>query len=126
MLSQHTAITTGTILTDSVSYNLESIRFESKQIFYSTLGSLLANIHKLDRVAASKVCSILLNQCLRHGPTGADAGVFVASLGYGDLVEFDRDAHAAYVQRLENSRSLRNALFPLIYELANAGTSNQS
>jgi hypothetical protein len=101
-----------------VSFNSDKMRVESKEVFYSLLGSRLASLPRMQTDTAREVCSTLLNQCFRYGPNGADTGVFVLALSLREITGINKEAGSAYLQRLENQRALRMSLLPLALEVS--------
>jgi hypothetical protein len=95
--------------------DLTSIGAENRETFYSVLGRRLMRIRELSE--PEPFVKILLDQCLRHGPNGLDAAVFIIAtdLKLNEVQENLR--YVNYERRLENNRDLRLALSPLLEAL---------
>jgi hypothetical protein len=58
-----------------------------------------------------------LDQCLRHGPRGLDAAVFLLAQQLDLTISEGNAEYSNYAKRLDNSRDLRVALAPILAEL---------
>jgi hypothetical protein len=111
------AIAIGTSAEQPNKFTAEQIRSESAEVFYSALGQRLVLLAKMQTPAAEALCRALLQQCLRCGPRGLDAAVFVTAARLALAGELNSDEAANYVKRVEASRELRLSLLPLVSSL---------
>ncbi|MGO9399103.1 MAG: hypothetical protein ACLP19_14860 [Xanthobacteraceae bacterium] len=91
-----------------------TIQSDNAETFYSALGQRLVSLQYLDTALRDAVIDSLLKQCLRLGPNGLDAAVFLTA---GEQrLELLRNApeYADYVKRVANNRDLRLALMPFV------------
>jgi hypothetical protein len=95
-----------------------SIRAENRETFYAVLGQRLIGVRRMTH--PEPIVQVLMDQCLRHGPNGLDAAVFVLSDDLKLGRPKDNPHYANYERRLENSRDLRLALTPLLQVLTAA------
>jgi len=92
----------------------ESVRSDSRDAFYSTLGRRLAVLQKLDDEQGRELCKALLDQCMRFGPRCLDAAVFI-SANRLDLSKYvDAASFSEYMKRMEGDRDLRLALIHIL------------
>jgi hypothetical protein len=91
-----------------------SIRTENRETFYSVLGQRLIRIRQMAH--SEPIVDALLDQCMRYGPNGLDAAVFLLA---ADLkLDPKKNPHYInYERRLVTARDLRLALTPLLYAL---------
>ena len=92
----------------------DSIRSDNAEAFYSALGQRLVAVQHAPSELREGVIDSLLEQCLRLGPNGLDAAVFVAA---GDFkLQNLRSApeFADYFKRVEHNRELRLTLIPFL------------
>ena len=66
------------------------------------------------------IVQAFLDQCLRHGPNGLDAAVFLLAGGLELGEPKDNPHYSNYERRLESSHDLRLALTPLLDALGEA------
>jgi hypothetical protein len=111
------ALVTGTKADEDVDIAPDKVSSENSSTFYSALGRRLALLPKLDARTARRLCRVLLQQCFRYGPRGLDAAIFVYATQYGLAGQFDPDAGANYLKRVEGNRELRLSLVPLLMNL---------
>jgi len=92
------------------------IRSESTGAFYGALGQRLIFLRDAAPDVREKIIEALLDQCLRFGPNGLDAAVFLAA---GEPRISNRRSSPTcndYLKRLDNNRSLRLSLMPFLAE----------
>lgn len=99
---------------DAASFDAVSIRNEGKEPFYAALGKRLLLIADLPPTVRADITAALLDQCLRLGPSGLDAGVFTAAIVQGSRHEPSQLELSAYRQRLMGIADLRLSLSPLL------------
>ena len=89
------------------SLNIEGIRAENRDTFYTALGARLVLVQKLPPQEVTDICKALLDQCFLYGPRELDAAVFLLAdrLNLRDYVA-GRE-HSDYRKRLESNRQLR-------------------
>lgn len=93
-----------------------SIRSDNAETFYSALGQRLVSLQYVDADARPSILDALLNQCLRYGPNGLDAAVFL-SAGRPNIERLRHTPdYLNYLKRLENNRDLRLTLMPFLAE----------
>jgi hypothetical protein len=92
------------------SLNIDGIRSENRDTFYTALGPRLVLVQKLPPREATDICKALLDQCFLYGPRELDAAVFLIAdrLNLRDYVA-GRE-HSNYRKRLEGNRQLRISL----------------
>lgn len=90
----------------------DTIREENRETFYAALGQRLVSIRDLK--SPKPIVGALLDQCLRYGPNGLDAAVFLlaSDLGFRGLKA--NPQYTNYERRLENSRELRLGIGPIL------------
>jgi hypothetical protein len=92
----------------------DSIRSDNAEAFYSALGQRLVAVQHAPSELREGVIDSLLEQCLRLGPNGLDAAVFVAA-GDSKLQNLrSTDEFADYFKRVEHNRELRLTLIPFL------------
>ena len=92
------------------------IRSESAGAFYAALGQRLIFLSDVASDEREGILEALLDQCLRFGPNGLDAAVFLAA---GESRIGGRRKSVActdYLKRLDNNRYLRLSLMPFLAE----------
>jgi hypothetical protein len=98
------------------SFDSATIRSDDAETFYSALGQRLVALEHLDADVRSDILGAMLYQCLRYGPHGLDAAVFLTA-GRARIESLkDTPEYANYVQRVRNDRELRLALLPFLAE----------
>ena len=102
---------------DPETFDVEVIREEKREAFYAALGQRLALLRGLPEQIRLRVTALLLEQCLRLGPKGLDAGVFAIASQIGTHVEVHALEAEAYRRRLDNDPDLRLGLAPLFESL---------
>lgn len=102
---------------DPEDFDSSSIRSENRDTFYAALGQRLVLLRRVMEQPRKDIVQALLDQCLRQGPNGLDAAVFllVAELKLGSVTV--NSEYSNYAKRLENSRELRLALTPMLASL---------
>lgn len=98
--------------------DIKSIHEENSDAFYAALGRRLAVIRKLDYELARKLCISLLDQIFRLGPREMDAAVLLTA---NNMKVRGLNKHPNiydYKKKLDNSRTLRLSLYPLIEMLS--------
>lgn len=97
-----------------------AISRERREAFYAALGQRLVLLRDLTGDTRKDAIMVMLDQCLRVGPHGLDAGLFLAALEW--CVRIDRTSSDArgYRERLLNDRLLRQGLAPLFDRAAKA------
>ncbi|KQU22559.1 hypothetical protein ASG63_22160 [Methylobacterium sp. Leaf94] len=102
-----------------------SIREEEKDAFYAALGKRLLMLSDLPADIRAEITSALFEQCLRLGPSGLDAGVFMVAIDQ----DFDRAPLApevrAYRRRLDNDSDLRISLALLLEAVIPSGATTE-
>lgn len=94
--------------------NPDAIRSESAWSFYSALGQRLVFLPRLTVEERDRILDALLDQCLRFGPNGLDAAVFLA-VGESKMAARRSEPDCKdYVQRVTNNRALRLTLMPFL------------
>jgi len=91
-----------------------AIRSDSLMTFYSALGQRLVFLSNVTSEQRSEILDALLDQCLRFGPNGLDAAVFLAAGETKIGSRRDGATYKDYLKRLENSRALRLTLMPFL------------
>jgi hypothetical protein len=106
---------------DAETFTPKAIRSENFSTFYSALGQRLVFLGDVSQERRDDIVEALLDQCLRFGPNGLDAAVFLAA---GETKVESRRTGAAYknyLKRLENNRALRLTLMPFLVAHQRAG-----
>jgi hypothetical protein len=103
-----------------------TIETESKEAFYAALGFRLAMLVALPEDERAGVIGALVRQCFVLGPSGLDAGVFVAALQLGSPVITASPEAEAYRDRLEGDPDLRFPLAPLLDNLRESEATKSS
>ena len=98
------------------SFDPASIRSDSAETFYAALGQRLVSLQYVDANARTNIVDALSDQCLRYGPNGLDAAVFVTAGRAGIERSRSTPEYTNYVKRVENNRGLRLALMPFLAE----------
>jgi len=93
--------------------NLDAIRTDTKEAFYAVLGQRLALLNEIQDDQPDDIVHAIFDQCMRYGPDGMDAGLFVIARRI--KASFDLSSHPAkaYRERLLANRQLRISLAPL-------------
>lgn len=94
--------------------DVDEIRKENRDAFYTALGSRLVLIQRLDIKQRGEFCKALLDQCLILGPRALDAAVFLSAISLNLSEYFGKTNNSDYIKRLDNNRELKLALSPLI------------
>jgi len=104
---------------DNERFDETLIRSETKDGFYAALGQRLLLLRDLDNSERQRVGSLLTDCCLRHGPEGLDAAVFLAAERIGVRIPKDRPDYIDYLARLRSNRTTANrfAIAPLVQAL---------
>ena len=98
------------------SFDPTSIRSDNAETFYSALGRRLVSLQHVDADSRTSIVDALLNQCLRYGPNGLVAAVFLTA-GRPSIERLaDTPEFLNYAKRVENNRDLRLALMPFLAE----------
>jgi hypothetical protein len=98
------------------SFDPASIQADNAETFYSALGQRLISLQQVDVDVRKSIVGALLDQCLRYGPNGLDAAVFL-TVGQAEIESLrDTAEFRNYIKRVENSRTLRLALMPFLVE----------
>ncbi len=92
----------------------DSVRFDNADAFYSALGQRLVAVQHVSSELRDRVIDALLEQCLRLGPNGLDAAVFVAAGDFKLQNWRSTPEFTDYFKRVENSRELRLTLMPFL------------
>jgi hypothetical protein len=111
-LARATRLTAG----DRERLDSDQIRSESRETFYRALGSRLVVLHSVEEGLRRSIVQALLDQCLKLGPRGIDAAVFLLATQNGANVMSPID-YSDYEKRLVNNRELRVVLSPLVVNL---------
>lgn len=104
---------------DPESVDLAKIAEEARAPFYAALGNRLALLARAPADDRVDILETLLQQCLRHGPDGLDAGVFALAVQAGKRAAGRRSAE--YAGRLRTHRTLNLSLGPLYRALLEGG-----
>ena len=92
----------------------ELICADDAETFYSALGHRLVSLYYVERALREPIIDALLDQCLRLGPRGLDAAVFMAA-GPARLEDVrNLSGYHDYIRRVENNRELRLVLLPFL------------
>ncbi|RNJ42687.1 hypothetical protein B5V01_21885 [Mesorhizobium erdmanii] len=91
---------------------------ETDEAFYAGLGRRLVRVLTTDADRGQALCAPLLEQCLKRGPEGLDAGVFTEAHRLGLAKTANPKLVQDYLRRLNNDVSLRMGLWPLASGLA--------
>jgi hypothetical protein len=90
------------------------IRSESAVTFYSALGQRLVFLQSVHPEERESILDALLDQCLRFGPNGLDAAVFLAAGNSKIGTRRGSSTYDNYFKRVGNNRTLRLALMPFL------------
>jgi hypothetical protein len=90
------------------------IRSESTGAFYAALGQRLIFLKDVSPDERESILEALLDQCLRFGPNGLDAAVFLAAGESRISGRRNSPACTDYLRRLDNNRYLRLSLMPFL------------
>lgn len=104
---------------DSEAFSEGGLELEGAEAFYAALGRRLVAMRSLPEDERRGQLLRLLDRCLSLGPSGLDAGVFVAAVDCGLRVERGRRIDG-YAARTRRSPELRHGLLPLIDAIASA------
>ena len=88
------------------------IATETDEAFYAGIGRRLVRV-LTDEAQGRVLCAALLDQCLRRGPNGLDAGVLAEAHRLGVGKEANPECVHDYRRRLDSNRALRLGLWPL-------------
>jgi len=99
---------------DPEPFDAVAISLENRETFYGGLGQRMLILRDLSQGRQEEVLRTLLNQCFRLGPNGLDSALFSKALDLSIIVTPDAQPCADYIKRLENDRSLRLSLTPLL------------
>jgi hypothetical protein len=94
----------------------DQIRSEKRDAFYRALGTRLVVLQSVEAGLRGNLVRALLDQCLKLGPRGIDAAVFLFESESGTNAVSSID-YSDYEKRLEQNRELRIALSPLLVNL---------
>ena len=94
--------------------DVEEIRTENRETFYTALGARLALVEKLPNPQANAVCKALLDQCFMYGPRELDAALFLLAVRLNLQDYVAGREHSNYRRRLESNRELRMSLIPIL------------
>ncbi|MGA2313410.1 MAG: hypothetical protein ABSF87_13735 [Xanthobacteraceae bacterium] len=93
------------------------IRSEGREAFYRALGARLVALQGIsERQERRGLLQALVDQCLKLGPHGIDAAVFVLACEDGSLGISEAD-YSDYEKRLTQKRDLRVTLIPTLINL---------
>lgn len=92
------------------------IRSEKRDAFYRALGSRLVVLQSVEVGLRRNLVQAILDQCLKLGPRGMDAAVFLLAAESGASAVSSID-YSDYEKRLEQNRDLRIALSPFLVNL---------
>jgi hypothetical protein len=95
----------------------DGIRDETAPAFYASLGQRLLQLSALADQQRLLIVEAMLKKCLRVGPQGLDAAVFLAAADCGIKTSADDHEHENYRVRLDNQPNLRLSLFPMLNRL---------
>ncbi len=109
---------------DPESLDVEAIREEPKRPFYASVGRRLMMLDELPEAVRGAVTNVLVDRCLRLGPNGLDAGIFLAAILQKSDRALSADDLRSYRQRLDNNEELRMGLSPLLHRIGGASTSS--
>ncbi len=98
-------------------FDVETIGREGREPFYASVGQRLLLLADIPPTQRDEILRALMEGCLRLGPHGLDAGVFVAAALYETGHALPADELRTYRQRLENRSELRIGLSPLVDRL---------
>jgi hypothetical protein len=99
-------------------FDLQSIQDEKRDAFYAALGQRLVLLKDLPPNTRTEIIKVLLEQCLRLGPKGVDAGVFTIALELSVFIENGSVELKNYRLRLDNDRELRLSVTPLLARIS--------
>lgn len=104
--------------------DLEMLGLEARDTFYRALGARLVYMQGgISQSEKRDLLQTLLDQCLKLGPRGIDAAVFVLAYDDGTLIMSAED-YEDYEKRLEQNRDLRVTLIPTLINLNNRTKKN--
>ncbi|KAB1070162.1 hypothetical protein [Methylobacterium planeticum] len=110
------ALLTRALARDTPEIDVESIRSESRLVFYGALGDRMAHLDELPPGKASELVDRLLERCLVLGPHGLDAAILVTAAKLGSSIP--AGTRDDYLQRAQADRDLRQSLTPLLEKLS--------
>ena len=108
------AIATGAVSAGIEDQQGSDLSGEGNDAFYAGLGRRLVRVLTAEPAVAKQLCDELLQQCLRRGPRGLDAGVLVEAHRLKVAGDANRTLVQDYLQRLNADPSMRLALWPLV------------
>jgi hypothetical protein len=115
-LAQATRLAAG----DPESLDADKIRAENRDIFYGAIGSRLVALQSMNATSRKEKVQALLDQCLKLGPRGVDAAVFLLASQTGANAMLATE-YSNYEKRLSNDRDLRLAISPTLHALRKSG-----
>ncbi|MGE0769015.1 MAG: hypothetical protein AB7L90_21440 [Hyphomicrobiaceae bacterium] len=102
-------------------FDQDAIRLERREAFYAALGQRLVLLRDVMGDTRAEATRAMLDRCLRIGPDGLDAGLFLAALEWEVPIDRKSPSAIGYRERLLNNRSLRLSLTPLFDRVAKQG-----
>ncbi len=94
--------------------DVNAIRIENRETFYSALGRRLVLLQKLDDESAREVCKALIDQCILQGPRELDAAVFLSAFSLNLREYLSQTSCSDYKKRLDNNRDFRLTILPIL------------
>jgi hypothetical protein len=107
----------GTQLTREADLSLHNLQGESADVFYSALGFRLSALPSLEEEERRNAITVLLQECLRHGPRELDLAVLIYAREHRVSIKPDTNIISHYIKKAELNRDTRLALMPLISKL---------
>lgn len=100
--------------------DINAVREENRDAFYSALGRRLVVLQRLDIEQGHEACKALLDQCICLGPRELDAAVFLSAIHLNLSEYVSQTSLSDYMKRVEDSRDLRLALAPILHMFKNS------
>jgi len=94
-------------------FDVVAIANEPREAFYAALGERLILLKGLEREEESSAITALVERCLTIGPSGLDAGIFIAAIERDLKITVSVRADG-YRARMRADRHLRHGLMPLL------------
>lgn len=102
---------------DPEMFDLDEIASEPAQAFYAALGQRVVILRDAAQPIRHEILEGLVCCCLRHGPNGFDAVVFMLARNAGAAVDTQSLSYRDYRDRLAANRDLRIGLTPILDDL---------
>lgn len=107
---------------DPVEFDVDKIAREGRDEFYAALGNRLTQLNDLDDNDRVGVVGALVEQCLKRGPNGMDAAIFLVARQQAQVPAPAETLVKSYRNRLDRDRALARGLWPLLQAIASPAT----